>query len=102
MQMGYRLIGPNGVRERRFDMIGLQKMDSRPKAAWVKKREMFTQLVSELCARVAVYGWNIRLDVLSVFITPWMKPSNIHGAISCACRAMTPSSSARYGCAASG
>ena len=36
-------------------------MDSRPKAAWVKKREMFTQLVSELCVRVAVYGWNTRL-----------------------------------------
>jgi len=39
--MGYRLIGPNGVREREFDMMGLQKMDSRPKAAWVKMREVF-------------------------------------------------------------
>jgi len=44
-------------------------------------------LCSGGCLRV-----NTRLNVLSVFITPWMKPSNFHGAISCACRAMTPSS----------
>jgi hypothetical protein len=35
--------------------MGLQKMDSRPKAAWVKKREVFMQLESERSARVAVY-----------------------------------------------
>jgi hypothetical protein len=53
--MGYRLIGPNGVREREFDMMGLQKVDGRPKAAWVKMREVFMQLESERSARVAVY-----------------------------------------------
>jgi hypothetical protein len=49
--MGYRLIGPNGVREREFDMMGLQKVDGRPKAAWVKMREVFMQLESERSAR---------------------------------------------------
>jgi hypothetical protein len=36
-------------------MMGLQKMDRRPKAAWVKRREAFMQLESERSARVAVY-----------------------------------------------
>ena len=31
------------------------------------------------------------MDVLSVFITPWMKPSSIHCATRRACRAITPS-----------
>jgi hypothetical protein len=53
--MGYSLIGPNGVREREVDMMGLQKMDSRPKAAWVKMREVFMQLEPERSVRVAVY-----------------------------------------------
>ena len=41
------------------------------------------------------------MDVLSVFITPWMKPRSIHCATRCAWRAITPSSSARQGCFAS-
>ena len=34
--------------------------------------------------------------MLSVFITPWMKPTSIHCATSDACAATTASNSARY------
>jgi hypothetical protein len=55
-------------------------MDSRPKAAWVKKREMFTQLVSELCARVAVYGWNTRRPLRLPIVEPTTKTREAGGA----------------------
>ncbi len=35
--------------------------------------------------------------MLSVFITPWMKPTSCQRAISDACRARIASNSARYG-----
>ena len=37
------------------------------------------------------------MEVLSVFMTPWMKPRSIHCATRRAWRAMTPSRNARYG-----
>ena len=40
--------------------------------------------------------------MLSVFITPWMKPTSIQRATSPACAATTASSKARYGFGASG
>ena len=39
--------------------------------------------------------------MLSVFITPWMKPTSIQRAMSDACASTTPRSSARYGFSAS-
>ena len=39
--------------------------------------------------------------MLSVFITPWMKPTSIHWAISAAWASTTASKNARYGLSAS-
>ena len=39
--------------------------------------------------------------MLSVFITPWMKPTSIHRATSSAWTSTTLRYSSRYGCAAS-
>jgi hypothetical protein len=45
-QIGYRLMSPNGVRARVFDMIGLQKMMAARRRLRVKEREVVRRMLT--------------------------------------------------------